>query len=141
LHREATTHKKVNWDAAVACLQEAANLMRQHDSPHIIESWTRLPVFLQQAGRYDEAIQEFERLLSEVKPRVAKEMALSRSSPSVVKGFTHLSYSKIYDKMRLASQRQKLPNKAHEYQHLSEQHKLVYEELMRIAEMEGRSLD
>lgn len=139
LHRDATTHKKVNWNAAVACLQEAANLMREHDFPHGTQTWTRLPVFLQQAGRFDEAMQEFERLLVEVKPRIAKEIALCRPSPSAVKKFTHLSYAQIYDKMRMVCQRQKIPEKAQEYKHLSEQHNLVYEEMARVVEMEDQA--
>lgn len=138
LHREATTHKGVNWDAAVACLQEAAGLMRLHNSLFDTDRWTRLPVFLQQAGRFDEAMQEFDSLLSDVKPRAIREMTNSRS-PSAVKRHTHLNYYRIYDKMRMVCKRQKLHDKAQEYQNLSERHKLVHDELIKVAEIERQN--
>lgn len=134
LHQEATANKKTNWDKAITCLQEAADLMRRHDSKHETERWTRLPVFLQQAGRFDEAMLEFERLLKEVKPRMLNEMSESRY-PGAVKIYTHLAYCQIYDKMRMACKRQKMPDKASEYQDLSERHRLVFDELRRVADL------
>lgn len=116
LHREATSYKIINWDKAVTCLQEAALLMRADTGIHTCDRWTRLPVFLQQAGRFDEAMQEFEQLLKEVKPRVKKEMA-HVPYPTAARYYTHVNTAQIYDKMRMVCKRQKLPDKVKEYQH------------------------
>lgn len=136
LHREATRYKDVDWDKAIACLQEAAVLMRKNKkSIHEVDRWLRLPVFLQQAGRFDEAMQEFKQLLKEVKPRVKRELARV-PYPTAVELHTHLNYYHIYDKMRMVCKRQKLVVETKEYQALYEQHKLIHAELRPIVERE-----
>ena len=137
LSREATTHKDVNWDAGVVCLQEAAQLMRNSDY-YDMNKMLRLPVFLQHAGRFEEAVQEFERLLAEAKPMAQKEMA-NTDLPTAAKRHTHLYYLRIYDKMRMVCKRQKLKDKAEEYRVLSEKHKLVYDELTRVVDIERQT--
>jgi len=121
LHREATQHKNNNWEAAVTCLLEASELMRLHGGIYVMDRWTRLPVFLQQAGRFDEAMLEFERLLSEVESRVDAEF--EHSKPIVKEKYVHLNYQKIYDKMRMVCKRQKLTDKTIEYGRLAEEHR------------------
>lgn len=123
LHREATTHKVSNWPAAVACLQEAVDLMRQHPSDYVLDRWTRLPVFMQQAGQFDEAMQEFERLLSEVEERVKQECQ-DRVSQAYIEYQTNRNYQTIYDKMRMVCKRQKRPDEAAKYG----QHSIEYGE-------------
>lgn len=135
LHREATANKKINWDKAIACLQEAQDLMRRHSSRHETARWMRLPDFLQQAGRFDEAMQEFERLLKEVKPRIEKETSGSRYAGDA-KMYTHLAYCQIYGRMGYTCKKQKMTDKALEYQDLSERHRLVFDELKRVADLE-----
>ena len=137
LSREATTHKDVNWDAGVACLQEAAHLMRNSDY-YDMDKMLRLPVFLQHAGHFKEAMQEFERLLAEAKPIAQKEMA-NTDLPTAARRHTHLYYFRIYDKMRMVCKRQKLKDKAEEYRVLSEKHKLVHEELARVVNIERQA--
>lgn len=137
LSREATTHKDVNWDAGVTCLQEAAHLMRNSDY-YDMDKMLRLPVFMQHAGRFEEAMQEFERLLAEAKPIAQMEMA-NTDLPTAAKRHTHLYYLRIYDKMRMVCKRQKLKDKAEEYRALSEKHKLVYEELTRVVDIERQA--
>jgi tetratricopeptide (TPR) repeat protein len=135
LHKEATRNKESNWDAAVACLQEAAQLMRERGGNYAIDRWTRLPVFLQQAGRYEEAMQEFQRLLDEVKPRVAKETELV-TLPSVRRKQVHLNFVHIYDKIRMVCKREKLLDKALEYKELAEKHQIIVDELSALLEIE-----
>jgi hypothetical protein len=103
LHREATRLKGVDWDGAIHALSEAAVLMRERTG-YPAERRTRLPLFLQQAGRYEEAIHEFERLLMEAEIRVPREFA--HQGPLCQKRFVHVEKSYIYDKMRLAAERQ-----------------------------------
>lgn len=120
LQREAGKYKGENFPAAVTCLQEAAELMRQHPSYYPLERWLRLPMLLQQVGRFDEAIEEFHRLLNETDERVKHEV--TRQSPAIRLKFVHLNYFQIYKKMSLACKRQKLVNQAKQYALLADQH-------------------
>ncbi|WP_171694570.1 hypothetical protein [Methylomonas sp. ZR1] len=120
LHREATQHKVFDWDAAVACLQEANDLMRRHGGIYDIERWLRLPVFLQQAGRFQEAMQVFNQLLNDVEPRVRAEF--SHTSPTTINKHIHLHYQKIYDKMRMACKREKRLEEATQFGAMSLKH-------------------
>ncbi|OAI00633.1 hypothetical protein A1353_19545 [Methylomonas methanica] len=120
LQREAGKYKGANLPEAVTCLQEAAELMRQHPSNYPLDRWLRLPVILQKAGLFDAAIAEFHQLLDEVEERVKNEAP--RQSPAIRQKFAHLNYFQIYEKMSLACDRQKLVNQAQQYAVLAEQH-------------------
>ncbi len=135
LHREATTHKKVNWPAAVTCLQKAARLMREHPGNYVIDRWTRLPVFLQQAGRFEEAMQEFDQLLSEVEDRVKQESSDDASS-AWIEYIVNLNHQKIYDKMHMVCKRQKNLEDAARYGGLSTQYAARVSELRVIVDQE-----
>lgn len=134
LHREATQHKDSDWDAAVECLQEANDLMRRHGGIYDIERWLRLPVFLQQAGRFQEAMQVFRQLLDDVEPRVKAEF--SHTSPTTIEKYIHLNYKKIYDKMRMACKREKRPKDATQFGALSVLHDEQAKALQPIIESE-----
>ena len=70
LNREATRLRDTgDIDAAIECLRKAAARMRASSMHHTIQTWLRLPLFLQQAGRYDEAMNEFQRLIDETPER------------------------------------------------------------------------
>lgn len=135
LHREATTHKVANWPAAVACLQEAVGLMRAHPSNYVLDRWTRLPVFMQQAGQFDEAMLEFELLLGEVEERVKQE-SHDGASTTWIEYSTNRNYATIYDKMRMVCKRQKLTTAAAEYALLSSQHGKTAAELRVVVDQE-----
>ena len=73
LLRDATQKKdEKNLDGAIASLREAYKLMAQSTISYPIETFLRLPLYLQQAGRYAESIQEFERLLSNTPAQIAR---------------------------------------------------------------------
>lgn len=135
LHREATTHKDMNWPAAVTCLQEAVSLMREHPGNYVLDRWTRLPVFLQQAGRFEEAMQEFEKLLSEVEGRVKQEGPDSASA-AWLEYMVNLNNQKIYDKIRMVCKREKRRDDAARYGALSKQYAERYFELRAIVDQE-----
>lgn len=124
LQREASKYKGANLPAAVTCLQEAAELMRQHPSNYPLDRWLCLPVVLQKAGLFDVAIAEFHRLLDEVEERVKNEAP--RQRPAIRQKFAHLNYFQIYDQMSSACKRQKLVNQAQQYAVLAEQHYQVF---------------
>lgn len=105
LHREATQHKDSrDWPAAVRCLYEAKALMQRSSVLYPVLSWLRLPLFLQQAGRYDEAVAEFGWLLDTTPDRIAREFG--HQTPDVIKRIVRDDLATIRDKMRLASQRE-----------------------------------
>lgn len=114
LHREATRLKDVgDLDKAIAALQKAQNLMRRSNVVNTTESWLRLPLFLQQGGRFDEAMVEFNRILAETDTRIANEF--SHQPEFAQHGFTHHVRATIYDKMRAACKRQNLGDEAARY--------------------------
>ncbi|CAD6875400.1 hypothetical protein [Methylomonas fluvii] len=120
LQREAVKYKSGNLPAAVACLEAAADLMRQHPGNYPLDRWLRLPMVLQHVGHFDEAIEEFHRLLDEIEERVNNEFSCSK--PVIRQKIVHLNYFQIDDKMSLACKRQKLVNQAKQYAVLAEQH-------------------
>ena len=74
LHREATANKNTgNWDEAITNLRKANDLMIHSGVSYGHERWLRLPLFLQQAGKMDEADEAFRWLLADVNRRVEKE--------------------------------------------------------------------
>lgn len=87
LHLSATKQvESGEFDKAIKNLSEAQELMPTVATEYPIQQYLRLPLTLQKAGRFDEAVSEFNRLLdSDIKP-----------------------YHKpgIYDKLRLAHQRE-----------------------------------
>ncbi len=105
LHREATQWKeRKNWNQAVQCLQSAKGYMERSTVIYPVLTWLRLPLFLQQADRYPEALIEFQWLIDTAEARTAR-------------GFSHLPKRKIQqmaredvrtikDKMRLAAERE-----------------------------------
>ncbi len=135
LHREATQHKKTDWDAAVACLQEATDLMRRHNAVSGIERWLRLPVFLQQAGRFAESLEEFDRLLKETEGRVKRE-SREDSSQTWIEYRIYLDLTQLYDKMRMAYKREKLNDKSAQYAALSAEHAERAAESWTVLELE-----
>lgn len=135
LHREATQHKEDDWSKAVACLQEASDLMRRHGGNYGIERWIRLPVFLQQAGRFPESLKEFDRLVKETDERVRRDSRVD-ASQTWIDYRTCLDLQHIYDKMRMAYKREKRLMEATQYSDMSAEHGKRAEELWKALETE-----
>lgn len=111
LEMQATEFKKAkDWNSAIECLQKA-RLWRGTGTD-------RLPLFLQQAGRFDEAMAEFNLLLDEVD---ANCMAMFGHQPDFIQQGQSLHMrAAIYDKMRLACQREKRIVEAKQYATISD---------------------
>lgn len=118
LYREATAAKKEkDWDRAIACLRQANERVGlNYDIPGSL----RLPSFLQQAGRFDEAMLEFNRLLADVENYVGR--TLDHATPNIRRSAVASHCFRIYDKMRLACQREKRTEDAERYAALYQQH-------------------
>jgi len=95
LNRKASDLKDADLNAAIACLAEAQPLRPTVPTEYGVLEYLRLPLFLQKAGRMPEAMIEFGKLLKQ----------FDRAHDLEV----------IYDKLRLAHQREKLHDRAVKY--------------------------
>lgn len=122
LSKRATELKRAGkMDEAVAVLRQVRALLPHSFHTVTPEAWLRLPMFLQQAGQFDEAAREFDWLLSVVDGWVLKDCPDSK--PETQKAFAHAHRAAIYDKMRVAYKRQGMVREANEYGKLSHVHR------------------
>lgn len=78
LLRQSTAFKDAhNWDEAIASLYQAKTLMLQSGICYPAETWCKLPLYLQQAGRYSESMDEFQFLLSDLPARAKRDSRLN----------------------------------------------------------------
>ncbi|WP_133120697.1 hypothetical protein [Methylomonas sp. Kb3] len=92
-----------------------------------MERWLRLPLALSKAGQFDEAINEFHRLLDEVDWRLNIEVPRQRPGGDpprsvFLEKFGHLSRFQIYEQMSFACKRQNMLEPAARYILLADQH-------------------
>lgn len=106
LLKEATEKKyDSDLDGAIVCLREAYGLMSKDKTIYPIDTYLRLPLYLQQAGRYAEAISEFEKLISNTPAIVAEEF--SHAPKHTQDSLVAMRYADIFDKIRLSLYREK----------------------------------
>jgi tetratricopeptide (TPR) repeat protein len=115
LLRQATAFKdKKEWDKALSVLAEAKKLMLVSPVAYSIETWCKYPLYLQQAGRFEEAMEEFKFLFDDLERRARHEAKLD--NPNVSSERRKIAYYQIIisngkqiikDKMTLAQSRQK----------------------------------
>lgn len=99
LLREATAKKRSgDIEGAISTLQAAYSESQREGMTHTLSTYLRLPLYLQEAGRADEAWTEFNRLLSSGFPGQPRTREL-----------LPMQNSEIYDKMRLFLQREGRP--------------------------------
>jgi tetratricopeptide (TPR) repeat protein len=122
LHKEATQSKSKDWPTAIAALQKAAVLDAAHNRWNDMTRMVRLPTFLQQAGRFEEAMAEFDRLIERV-PSYVQEHTANKSDELARGAALHREYELLYDKMRLACKRQKEHELAEKYAQKSTLHR------------------
>lgn len=103
LHREATVRKDIkDWNGAIELLQQAKARAHGRDD---LASALRLPLFLQQGGRYEEALREFSELLDSVMARARSDFA--HQPEWIQEGWGRRNQHQILEKMALAARRQK----------------------------------
>lgn len=104
LHRKATEFKNAKqWEEAIACLRKAKTLVGPDGCT--VQRLCRLPLFLQQAGHFDEALVEFQELLDSAE--AINQEAFGHQRKNVREKFLHLRLSEIYGHMMTACKRQK----------------------------------
>ena len=105
LLREATVHADAKqWDAAIACLQKAHARMETSPVCYPILTLLRLPLYLQKAGRFDEAMDEFSRIDQETPSRIDRHFG--HQPMSVRTKLANGERRLIKDKMALAKGRE-----------------------------------
>jgi hypothetical protein len=96
LLKEATTKKKSgDINGAIKALRDSYKMINENPMSYPIQTYLRLPLYLQEAGKGDEAWSEFNQLIMWVNTK-------QRYSPEV----TPMELSIIWDKMRLHLQRE-----------------------------------
>jgi hypothetical protein len=109
LLRKATAQKESgDIEGAVATLRQADKAIGKGQTVYPVETFLRLPAYLQEAGHRDEAWQAYETLL-------AGGYSLQSNRPDLIPMY----HSAIYDKMRLFLQREGSPIPAVAYGVLS----------------------
>jgi len=104
LHKLATKLKREGkLDEAVDVLRKATSVMNNDGVEYTMSRYLRLPLFLQQSGRFDEAWHEFHALLT----RASKQHS--------VRSLRFVETAQVLDKMRLALQREGHKDEAAKY--------------------------
>lgn len=140
LGRQATQLKtEKRWDEAVECLMQQRALAAELNVVMGTANLLRLPLYLQQAGQFEDAQAEFERLLASAESEVDGWL-----SPNVSPASRALAIARerqlIADKARLASKRQKRPDLMETYQALSDTEARTIEALQPVVECERAAL-
>lgn len=97
----ATSLKKNDPALGAEVLRKAYQLAENETVAYPVDTFLRLPMFLQLAGKNDEAWAEYNRLLAEGFPSEIKSNEM-----------LYVNHSAIYDKMRLFLEREKKPIQA-----------------------------
>jgi len=129
LNKEATRLKNAgDLEGAIACLRAAKCLRWTADVHYPIKSWTRLPLFLQAAGRMDEAMVEFQELLDTAEKEI--ERFHSHNMKQVRNMLTYATEAEIYTAMSRACKREKRITEAEQYESIAnkkwEQHQKLF---------------
>lgn len=115
LQKQATAlHDDGQLEEAIRRLRDAARV----DQDQLIARALRLPLWLQEAGRIDEARAEFEALIADVPRRVAVSIPRRKDRRSI----EHAELAAIYDKMRLAYKREGRLDEAEAFGRLAVKH-------------------
>lgn len=124
LNREATVNKGIDWSIAISNLQEAKALMlKRSPCSWPFKQWLRLPLFLQQANRFDEALVEFDWLLNSFINTYIEcaSRQLKRKDIHFKEYWLHLYRYYIYDKICLSYKREGLKNEAVKFREKAKQ--------------------
>lgn len=130
LERLATQYKsEKNWNKALSCLYEVKNNLEDIDDPHYFNLALRLALYLQQAGRFDEAKFELQNLVDNLDYIVELKIAHHREKKDFhiyQKWAKNLLLHQIFDTARKIYKREKLNAEAQEFEKISLQHSEIF---------------
>ncbi len=130
LQKLATRFKKINWNESLTCLYKANQLVEESKEAQSLQNITRLALFLQQAGRFEEAKFELQRLFENVDNYVINYNKMFSKTDELRMQWMESSYlAHLFDKARLIYRREKLIDESKQFLELSEQYKKTEIEL------------
>lgn len=133
LHKQATALDSENRiQDAIACLKEAQNLILSSTAIFPPETLCRLPVFLQRGGRFQEAIEEFNKLLDTIPARMLK--TFTNLPDEIALNFAHGERAVIYNKMRVVYKREKLLEEASKFETLAAEERKKAEKALKLVD-------
>lgn len=97
--------KKGDMEGAIKCLAESFEIRKQHGGTEP-EGWTKYPLYLQQAGHFDEAVRTFSWLIENAEEITQMAPDMADQPPFVMQWQTQMFLAKVHDKARLSCQRQ-----------------------------------
>ncbi|ABW68072.1 hypothetical protein [Desulfosudis oleivorans] len=106
LKQDTSAKKSGNMDEAISLLRKAYKAIAKSDMNSGVDTFLRLPLYLQEANRTEEAWNEFENLLTKGYPN---------QQPNKYPQLLPMDRSTIYDKMRLFLQREGRNDEAVKY--------------------------
>ncbi|MBN6060439.1 hypothetical protein [Aggregatibacter actinomycetemcomitans] len=121
LQRLAIQYKdNKDWDMALACLFKS-NMIRQRNKENIMDTdLLRLPLFLEQAGKFEEAKNELQRVFEYLDENIQQLIHPTHHYKALlIKKFKAISVEYLFDKARLIYKRQGLRDKSEEFAKLS----------------------
>lgn len=135
LMKQATAHKRAgNWEEALRCAGEAhAIAMASPAGGFAAEAWTKYPLYLQQAGRYDEAMRIFHQVLEAADSILAREM--SHQPAFIQRGYASNLRSVVFDKMRVAAERERRNDEADAFARKATEEADAFEAFTRVRDL------
>ncbi|WP_157773669.1 hypothetical protein [Variovorax atrisoli] len=86
-HRAATAFATAHcWTEAIEALRNAKELMLSSRTIYPAATWCKLPLYLQKAGRFQEAMAEFSFLIEDLPRRARKDSRLDDPNVGPLKG-------------------------------------------------------
>lgn len=122
LHRMATQFKEnKDWEGALACLMRAKYYSVTIGPAIDVQSLLRFPLFLQQAGKFEEAKYELQELYDNAEAFAKQQIiGLHHNQALYQRKFKALYLAYLFDKARLIYKRQKLLPQAEEFAQTSQ---------------------
>ncbi|MFZ5466611.1 MAG: hypothetical protein ACOZAI_05050 [Pseudomonadota bacterium] len=137
LNKEATTlNKEGHVEAAIERLIECKALMQHSTTSYSTKAWLRLPLFMQKAGRFDEAMVEFTWLIGTTVERIGRHYS---HQPRGVRAYLeHAELAEIHEAMALACKREKRPADTERYANLAAVHRAQWAAFKAIEDQRKR---
>ncbi|PHM18074.1 MAG: hypothetical protein CJD30_03685 [Sulfuricurvum sp. PD_MW2] len=131
LHKQATVFSKNgDLDSAILTLYRVKERMLISNVFYTIDQWTRLPKFLQKAGKFNDAIIELNFLIEDVERRHF-HYGKGLSKDDIKKSINYDLYG-IYHAMSLIYKREKLFQESEEYEKKAQKFYMLFSKQLKV---------
>lgn len=141
LQKLATSYKGDNWALCLTCLFKAKPFLYTKGSAPLLQQMTRLPIFLQQAGLFEESKYELQELFDNVDSHIEKcAESIGKNKELYKKYLKALYLNHLFDKARLIYKREGLNNLSIQFKSIAssyfEESKVLALELDKLRKLE-----